>query len=97
MTDQNQTPSFQREAYQSFDSLNDVEDWLEPLDYATFWREIAKHAVTLPTKASCDARIARGEVTQDVVLNVLKDMAERELCERYNLTWVDRMPWLYGP
>lgn len=96
MTQNDQNPSFRREAYQSFDSLNAVEDWLEPMEYENFWRETAKHALVLPSKVSIDARIAKGSISEETMLVVLKGRAVDQICERYNLTWVDLTPWRYG-
>ncbi|MEL7281859.1 MAG: hypothetical protein AAGK79_15985 [Pseudomonadota bacterium] len=78
----------------TFDSLNDLEDWLETLDYAAFWKAIAPHAVSLPSKDEVDTMIARGAIDEETMLVSLRGLAERQIAERYNLQWEDRTPFL---
>lgn len=78
---------------QTFNDMEDVEEWLEPLDYETFWREAAPFDLALEPKKSCDAQIASGSIDQGTVLYVLKGLARLELVERYALRPRDTMPW----
>ena len=76
-----------------FNDMEDVEEWLAPLDYETFWREAAPLDLALEPKESCDAQIASGSIDEGTVLYVLKGLARLELVERYALLPRDRMPW----
>ena len=64
---------------QFFDDMKDVEEWLEPLDYKGFWKEIEPFVLDLPERWSCDADIGAGTVTEGVVLGVLKAMARAQI------------------
>lgn len=79
-----------------FKSIDDVEDWLRPLDYEAFWEEVAAYGLDLPRRADCDRQIAAGLVAGAVVLRVLKVMVRVELgsilelsrrAELAELTW----------
>ena len=76
-----------------FDDMEDVEEWLKPLDYNSFWEEIAPFELALQTRESCDAQITSGSIDEPTVLYVLKGMARQELVERYRLKPRDLMPW----
>lgn len=78
----------------TFEDCEDVREWLEPLDYETFWREVAPCALALPPRSSCDAQIASGSIDAGTVLSVLKGMARLEIVERLRLPARDRMPEL---
>ena len=78
-----------------FQDIQDVEEWLAPLDYIAFWDAIAVHNLTLQDRDHCDGLIAGGKVTQEVVLNVLKFMAGRELSERHGLRHRIPLPVTY--
>ena len=75
-----------------FNDREDVEEWLKPLDYEGFWREIEIFGLDLQPRESCDAQIASGEIDEATVLYVLKGMARLELIERYALPVRDVMP-----
>ncbi|MCB1471019.1 MAG: hypothetical protein KDK08_28525 [Rhizobiaceae bacterium] len=75
-----------------FGDREDVEEWLKPLDYEGFWREIEIFALDIQPRESCDAQIANGEIDEATVLFVLKGMARLELIERYALPVRDVMP-----
>lgn len=64
---------------QQFEDMKDVEEWLEPLDYEEFWREVEPFVLDIPERRSCDADIGAGVVTQGVVLTVLKAMARAQI------------------
>ncbi|MEM8821057.1 MAG: hypothetical protein AAGE90_16265 [Pseudomonadota bacterium] len=69
-----------------FEDIQDVEDWLAPLDYVTLWEAAEAHGVfTEADRAHCDALIADGEVRQDAVLVGLKTMMRLELTRRFRL------------
>jgi len=75
-----------------FNDWQDVEEWLEPLDYEAFWREIAAFQPEIQSRESCDEQIAAGIVDEATVLEVLKRFVWLELIERYSLRPRDRMP-----
>lgn len=83
-------------ALMTFDCLNDLEDWLETLDYASFWKAIAPHAVQLPTREEADKMVAGGRIDEETMLVSLRGLAERQISLRYNLQWKDRTPFLYA-
>lgn len=68
-----------------FEDMDDVEEWLERLDYEAFWRGIAPFGLDLQPREDCDRQIASGAIDEVTVLFVLKGMARLELIERYRL------------
>lgn len=68
-----------------FEDRNDVEEWLEPLDFETFWREAAVFEPDIDTRAHCEAMIAAGIVSEAEVLSVLKSDVRRDLVARFRL------------
>lgn len=68
-----------------FKHREDVEEWLRPLDYETFWRETEPYGLAIETRQGCDAQIAGGEIDQATVLTALKACAIIELVDRYAL------------
>lgn len=69
-----------------FDDIEDVRDWLAPLDYGAFWEIIAPYAIFAGgDRAHCDATIAQGIAPEDTVLTCLKAMARVALTERFDL------------
>lgn len=76
-----------------FKDRKDVEEWLEPLDYEAFWREVAAFDPDIEPRELCDEDIAAGIVDQATVLEVLKRAVRLELIERFGLRPRDRMPW----
>lgn len=70
-----------------FADINEVEEWLEPLDYEVFWLAVAPYDLVLQPKDHCDRQIAADEVDEELVLDVLKYFARIELTNRHNLAW----------
>lgn len=66
--------------------IEDVEEWLEPMDYETFWTEIKPFCLILKPREVCDRDIENGVVTEEVVLGVLKMLARFELTRILKLT-----------
>lgn len=63
-----------------FKSVEDVVEWLEPMEWEEFWETI--HALSIPplnTKENCEAQIARGEVTADLILECSKGHVRMEM------------------
>lgn len=76
-----------------FRGIDDVESWLKPMDYDGFWYAIESHNLVLQPRDDCEQQIRDGEVTRDVVLNVLKGIARMELAKRHGLHWRMPTPW----
>ncbi len=77
-----------------FKHIDDVEEWLEPMDYQGFWHNIAPYCLVLQPRDDCDRQIASGEVDEKTVLEVLKYFARIELTKRHDLHWKPATPWL---
>lgn len=82
--------------FPTFDCLNDLEVWLDRLDYNAFWSTILPHAVVLPTRDRCEDMIACGAVSEADIMFNLRHMAASQIAERYNLKWEDRTPFLFA-
>jgi hypothetical protein len=79
---------------EKFRYIDDVDDWLEPMNYEEFWRVIKTHYLVLQPRESCDQQIADGEVDRETVLEVMKYLARIELTKRHGLHWKPATPWL---
>ncbi len=77
-----------------FKTREDVEEWLAPMNYEQFWREIKPWCLVMKyTRAECDASIAAGADIEDVKAYI-KGMAEHALAKRHNLK---HRPIMVGP
>lgn len=70
-----------------FEDIDDVAEWLKPLNYIEFWEAVAPYDLVLQDRDHCDGLIASGEVEQALILRVLKMMARIELTEIFDLEW----------
>ncbi|MFT6658562.1 hypothetical protein [Maritalea sp.] len=77
-----------------FKDIDEVEEWLAPMDYEGFWIAIEPYGLTLQPKDHCDQQIADGEVDQATVLEGIKYLARIELTQIQNLHWRMPTPWL---
>jgi hypothetical protein len=68
-----------------FQDIQDVEEWLKPLDYLAFWKAVAPYHLVLQDRDHCDGQIACGIVGAELVLEVLKILAVVELQVAFNL------------
>ncbi len=68
----------------TFDDREELEAWLEALDYEGFWREIVSFDLALPDRAECDARIGDG-VPRATVLSVLQMLARMQIVQEQGL------------
>jgi hypothetical protein len=75
-----------------FQDIQDLEDWLRPMDYVQFWEAVAPYGFSMQERDHCDGQIARGEVEPDLILSGLKFMAVVELS--HSLSLKDR---IYDP
>lgn len=69
---------------QEFKTIEDIEEWLEPMNYEEFWIAIKPHCLVIPPRAMCDADIAAGAAFDDVKIG-LKIMACHLLTKRHKL------------
>jgi len=69
----------------NFKYVEDVENWLAPMDYQTFWIVIAPYNLVLQTREHCDWEIAEDNAEAEIILEVLKHMAQMELREKLGL------------
>ena len=77
-----------------FRYIEDVEAWLEPMDYRGFWVAVAPYDLVLQRREHCDSQLASGEIDLETVIYVLKHMAQMELAERHGLKRREVTPWL---
>ncbi len=70
-----------------FQDIEDVSEWLEPMEYVGFWEAVAPYNLTLQDRDHCDGLISRGEVEASLILEGLKSMAEMELAQAFNLNY----------
>lgn len=77
-----------------FKDIDEVESWLEPMDYEGFWFAVEPLDMELQPKAHCDRQIASGEVDEATILDGLKYLARIELTKRQGLHWRSPTPWL---
>nr|WP_306264908.1 hypothetical protein [Pararhizobium sp. IMCC3301] len=78
----------------SFKDIDDVEEWLELMDYSGFWYAIAPFDLDIMTKEHCDQQIRETNVSAAVVLNVMKNFARQELTEKLGLDHRMPTPWV---
>jgi hypothetical protein len=79
---------------EKFRTIDDVEAWLEPMNYEQFWREIRPYCLVLEYRSVCDVQIATGKAARRDVLIGLKMMACHELTRRHRLRRRPATPWL---
>lgn len=77
-----------------FKNIDELEAWLEPMDYEGFWYAISPLNLMVQPKDHCDQQIASGVVDQATVLDVVKFLARIELTKSQNLHWREVTPWL---
>jgi hypothetical protein len=68
-----------------FEDIQDVKEWLEPLDWVDFWDAVAPYNLVLQEREFCEDQIRSGDVEQALVLDCLKSIARIELTEKLNL------------
>lgn len=74
--------------------MQDIDEWLEPMDYQGFWVAIAPLDFVPQRKEHCDEQIASGVVTEACVLDVLKYITRLELTAQLDLKRRPVTPWL---
>ena len=79
---------------EKFKTIEDVEDWLAPMDYQSFWFVIAPYDLALQTREHCDREIAADNSEAEIILKVLKHMAQMELTAKLGLKRREVTTWL---
>lgn len=77
-----------------FKDIDDIVEWLEPMDYETFWQEIKPFCLIMLPREKCDADIASGTTDEETVLYVMKNFARMELASILKLEWRIDVPML---
>lgn len=77
-----------------FRYVDDIEDWLEPMDYQGFWVAVAPYDLIIQPRDHCDQQIASGVVDEATVLYCIKHMAVQELAQKWGLEDKPVAPWL---
>lgn len=78
----------------TFDDIEAVESWLEPMDYPGFWFAVEPLELTLQDRTHCDHQIAQGRVPAETILFGLKALARKELIQRLKLKHRKLTPWV---
>lgn len=71
----------------AFRYIQDVEEWLEPLDYIAFWEAVAPYNLSLMDRDHYDGLIVGGKVETAMVLGALKSLATLELRVTFSLKY----------
>ncbi len=81
-----------------FEDYEEVEDWLSPLSYISFWEAVADHNLfSIAERDHCDGLIASGTVQIEPILTGLKLIACDKLQRRYGLPFrCEGLPQPYG-
>ena len=77
-----------------FNYIDDIDDWLEPMNYQEFWSIIGLLDLELVDKDICDQEIESGATDPQKVLTFLKGLARVDLADRFQLDWKPVTPWL---
>lgn len=77
-----------------FRDIDDIVEWLEPMDYETFWQEISPFCLVMFARADCDHDIENGHVAEDDLLFILKSLARVKLASILKLEWRDDVPMM---
>jgi hypothetical protein len=69
-----------------FQDVEEVEEWLEPMDYITLWEAMVPYGVfSIAERDHCDELIASGTVKVETILYGIKAIARTGLIERFGL------------
>ena len=68
-----------------FQDIQDLEDWLRPLDYVQFWDAVEPYGFSMQERDHCNELIAGGEVDPALIPGGLKFMAVLKLSASLNL------------
>lgn len=90
---QSARPICDNRGMQKFRWIDDVENWLRPMNYEQFWCEIRPHCLSMHTRSECDNDIAHGAAAADVLV-VMKAVAAKLIARRHKLKRKPATPWL---
>ena len=69
-----------------FEDIQDVEEWVKPMDYVSFWTAVKPYDVfDEGSRDHCDECITKRGVDQKLILSCLKTMVRLNLTEKFNL------------
>ena len=69
-----------------FEDIQDIRDWLQPMDYTALWQAAAPYQVFAEDdREHFDGLIIQGEVPQDTILECLKTSVRLALTEQFGL------------
>ena len=77
-----------------FKDIDDIVEWLEPMDYETFWQEIRPYCLVMFPRVDCDHDLEHGLVDEDDLLFILKSLARMELATILKLEWRIDIPFM---
>ena len=77
-----------------FKDIDEIVEWLEPMDYETFWKEISPFGLIMFPREKCDADIASEATDEETVLYVMKNFARMELASILKLEWRIDVPMM---
>lgn len=69
----------------AFEDIEDIEEWLAPLDYASFWNAIAPYDPGTFSREAYDRMIVGKLVDQETVLRILKALVVAHLGRTFGL------------
>ena len=69
---------------EKFEDQQELEDWLDTLDYEAFWQAIDPNNLNPGFKNDCDISVARG-VDKTVILKCIKAKKRIEIVKEQNL------------
>ncbi|MEM8786873.1 MAG: hypothetical protein AAGE76_01275 [Pseudomonadota bacterium] len=75
-----------------FQDIENVQEWLESLDWVAFWDAIAPYNLPLQSREVSEALVASGQMDQGQLLGGLKILAEVEITSRFGLTYRSTLP-----
>ena len=77
----------------SFETYEDVEDWLAPMGFDAFWAAMLKIGLYGPgDRDHCRAALAKGHADMETVMGVTKRMALMHLVDQFNLPFRCELP-----
>ncbi len=77
-----------------FKNIDEIVEWLELMEYETFWKEIKPFCLIMLSHEKCDADIASGATDKETVLYVMKNFARMELTSILKLEWRTDVPMM---
>jgi len=76
-----------------FEHVQDVEEWLEPMNWDEFFVKLCPYGVDAEIRADCEISVANGG-SQATVLSVIKSLMRIELTNELGLKRRPITPWV---